>query len=166
MTKHTTLPIDDLRALIDYDPSTGVITRKSNGKPALFTVNHNGYLWGRLRQKVILAHRAAWAWAHGEWVTEIDHINRIKIDNRLINLRAASRAVQMLNLGHRRAKEPDYFGVGYLPGKDRWIARFRGHYLGCFATAEAAARAYDAKAIPAGIPSDLLNFGVDREPKL
>ena len=163
MTKHTTLPIDDLRALIDYDPSTGVITRKSNGNPALFTVNHNGYLWGRLRRKVILAHRAALAWTHGEWVTEIDHINRIRTDNRLFNLRSADRFVQTLNQDRKGSQYSRFRGVSYLPTKDRWVARFRSQYLGCFGTAEEAAAAYDARAIPAGSPPELLNFGPDRE---
>jgi hypothetical protein len=71
--------------------------------------------------------------------------------------------VQSLNREHSRDLSPEYFGVGYLPAKDRWIARFNGEYLGCFLTAEDAAKAYDAKAIPAGLPSDLINFGPHRE---
>ena len=159
MTKHTTLPIEELRILIDYDPSTGLITRRATGKPALFTIRPNGYLWGHVAGKLILAHRAAWALSYGEWPVEVDHVNRVRSDNRLSNLRSEGRTVQSLNQEHRRERSPQYFGVGYLPAKDRWIARFQDRYLGCFATSEAAAKAYDAKAIPAGLPSDLLNFG-------
>ena len=38
----------------------------------------------------IAIHRAAWALYHGRWPSEIDHLNGIKTDNRLCNLREVS----------------------------------------------------------------------------
>lgn len=158
MTKHTRLPIDELRSLLRYDPDTGLLFRVKDGKPSLFTLKATGYLWGHIGQKLILAHRAAWAITHGAWVDGIDHINRVKTDNRLANLRAVSQTENMLNRENVRALNPEFKGIGYLPKKGRWIARFSGRYLGCFSDAQTAARAYDKSARIGGMSGDFLNF--------
>jgi hypothetical protein len=154
MTKHTRLPIDQLRDLLRYDPETGLFFRTKDGKQALYTLKATGYLWGHVQGKLLLSHRAAWAITHGEWVEGIDHINRVKTDNRLCNLRSVSQAVNNLN----GSSWHGFKGIGFLPQKGKWIARLNGRYLGCFSNAERAAREYDAAARIAGIPVDLINF--------
>lgn len=158
MTKHTRLPVEELRALLRYDPNTGLLYRASDGARALYTMRPNGYLWGHVRGKLILAHRAAWAITHGEWVDQIDHINRVKTDNMISNLRPVSAIENALNKTIRRAHMPELKGIGYLPSKRRWIARFSGRYLGCFEDAESAAREYDSHAKRAGMTGSFLNF--------
>lgn len=81
---------------------------------------------------------------------EIDHINGDGLDNRRCNLRLATRAQQAHNMRkHRHSKSP-YKGVEALP-YGRWRAGIRINgkalHLGCFASAEDAARVYDAAAI-------------------
>ncbi len=88
-----------LQEWLDYDVSTGVFTWKQGrriGKVA-GSINSQGYrdigFNNRTRMK---AHRVAWIMSYGDVLTKndrlntIDHINRIKDDNRLSNLRLIS----------------------------------------------------------------------------
>jgi hypothetical protein len=69
---------------IEYNPETGLFSR--NGKPA-GTMTKAGYIHIRLDYKIYQAHRLAWYMCYGKWPRYIDHINRVKDDNRLSNLR-------------------------------------------------------------------------------
>lgn len=81
---------------------------------------------------------------------EVDHINRDGLDNRRCNLRAATRSQNNANSRPRRGKK--YKGVfmrarlGSRPWQAAIKANHHKHFLGYFATAEQAARAYDAAA--------------------
>jgi len=157
MSEATTLPIADLRRLVRYEAETGLLFSAETGIRVLARMNSNGYFCGEISGRKLLAHRAAWAIVHGSWPTVIDHINRVKTDNRLCNLREASWSQNALNSVRGSGRSP-FRGVAYLPSKDRWVARFQDAYLGCFATEMEAAIAYDATARIRGLPVDLLNF--------
>lgn len=81
---------------------------------------------------------------------DIDHVNRNPWDNRLANLRPATRSQNLQNTGPRRVgnKSSKYKGVSKLKGKERWIAyvtvRGKSHYLGSFDDEFKAAQAYNA----------------------
>jgi hypothetical protein len=90
---------------------------------------------------------------YAEWpALTIDHINGIRDDNRLENLRLATCAQNSQNQRNKRLVMPD--GSPGLKGANlhqktgRWIGRIKAnrefHYLGMFATAEEAHRAYAA----------------------
>jgi hypothetical protein len=78
---------------------------------------HNGYLrWQpkrNNRQISILVHRIIWETFNNKIPNslEIDHINRIKTDNRLINLRLVTRSD---NLYNREVHFKSIFGKKYL----------------------------------------------------
>lgn len=80
---------------------------------------------------------------------EIDHRNLNGLDNRRSNLRWATNGDQRANQPVRRDSTTGFKGVSLVHGR-YWMAQIRAggekHYLGYFPTAEAAARAYDAKA--------------------
>ena len=58
-----------------------------------FTESSTGYLRGRIGGKNYRAHRTIWAMYHSKWPElQIDHINHVKTDNRIINLREVSQA--------------------------------------------------------------------------
>lgn len=80
---------------------------------------------------------------------EIDHRDRNGLNNQRSNLRWATKAQQRCNQALRRDSKTGFKGVNLVRGK-YWSATIRANnttfYLGYFATAEDAARAYDAKA--------------------
>ena len=84
-----------LRERYTYDPETGVIRHKGRDRAVKGTDNNHGYrrtTIGSDKDRIwVLLHRAAWALYYGRWPTEIDHLNGIKTDNRLCNLREVSR---------------------------------------------------------------------------
>jgi len=68
----------------------------------------------------------------------IDHINRIKLDNRKFNLRKCSQATNNLNCGKYKNNTSGYQGINFRFGK--YQARFKGKSLGTFDTFEQAVK--------------------------
>lgn len=133
-----------------YDPDTGVITRKRDGKQ-MRTLSNRGYTVVNYKNIQMLAHRMAWCMVHGVWPSdEIDHRNHIKTDNRLLNLRSATRSENARNAV--RANKFGYRGIQRQPllRKRPWQAiinlKGKSTYIGGYATAEEAAKAYDKAA--------------------
>ena len=84
-----------LKELMTYDADTGIFTRIKSvnraGKRVSNKTNSDGYLSFCIDYKLYLQHRAAWLYIYGEFpVGHIDHINRVKTDNRLCNLRVVT----------------------------------------------------------------------------
>ena len=83
-----------LRERYTYDAETGAIRHKGRDRAVKGVVHVCGYR--RINIRVgknytrILMHRAAWALYYGRWPSEIDHLNGIKTDNRIENLREVS----------------------------------------------------------------------------
>lgn len=77
----------------------------SVGQIAGYKTN-KGYIGIKFKNKQILAHRLAWYFTFGKLPEkEIDHINGIKTDNRIENLREVSHGENMRNLkNHREGK--------------------------------------------------------------
>ena len=92
-----------LKAYLHYDPDTGVFTcRKSWGKRppgrVLGSKSQHGYLQITVAGKTYTAQRLAWLYVHGKWpVGVVDHINRIRDDNCLSNLRDVNYSQNALN---------------------------------------------------------------------
>jgi hypothetical protein len=145
---------------VAYDPATGVFVWRHRpdapqgwntrfaGKPA-GSVDFFGYTNIRIIVSTYKAHRMAWLFVHGEWPTlEIDHINGDRSDNRIGNLRQATRIQNMQN--HKGwAKKTTPKGVTRRDryGKTVYLAQInpggkRSVHLGTFQTVEAAAAAY------------------------
>lgn len=99
MTKKNTIPASRVRDLVDYDPITGVLTRK-NYDPRVSAgqngyVNKYGYRYMSFDGEGYLAQRLAWAWVHGEWPSNrITFLNGDKSDLRLENLAAWKRLLK------------------------------------------------------------------------
>lgn len=139
-----------LRELLTYHPRTGVFTwrkRTSNRVRVGDRAGHKnavlGYRLIRLDDELYYAHRLAFLYMTGSWPQhEVDHVNRVRDDNRWANLAAATRLENQQNLGLAPTNKSGYRGV-YLhraAGKwsaERWVAGTK-HYLGLFATAEEA----------------------------
>ena len=101
--------------------------------------------------KVFRLHRVIWALVYGEWPKiDVDHINCVRDDNRLSNLRLATRHQNLANTGVRKTNKLGIKGVHLHKAPDtyRSIIRVRGQRidLGLFKTPEAAGAAYKAAA--------------------
>jgi len=95
-------------------------------------VNAQGYLAVQMERTPYLAHRVAWALYYGECPADkqIDHINGVKTDNRLVNLRLVD---PIQNQWNKKRTEAIRQGAGPIAGvkqnaKGRWECRIRFNY--------------------------------------
>lgn len=123
--------INELKTLFSYNPDTGAIRWIAKGKgmikkKAAGTLLHSGYLGICIGPKRWQAHRIAWALHHGEWPKDqIDHINGVKTDNRICNLREATNSQNGKNLGLSKANISGVKGVSFETYTQRWKATIR-----------------------------------------
>ena len=139
-----------LKEILTYNPETGIFTWNNvhQGVKKNLTAGSlaYGYIDIMINNKIYKAHRLAWLYVHGEMPKNvIDHINRIKDDNRIENLRDVSNLINNQN----RIKSSLNNKCGYLGVSkkgDKYRARIqaneKSHHLGCFETAELAHEAY------------------------
>lgn len=146
--------IADIAAAVAYDPLTGALTWRADGRPAFSTVKSGGYLHGQFAKRFIKAHRVAWALHNGHWpVGYIDHIDGDRSNNRIANLREATARQNSANGGKRPGRQPSsrFIGVCITTKGNKWEASV-GHEgrtvrAGLFADETEAARARDSLAI-------------------
>jgi len=124
------LTIEEVRTLFDYSPETGLLiainrTRRTdlNGK-AVGCPHGNGYLDVRVGSKLYYVHRLCWAHHYGEWADLIDHINGVKDDNRLANLRLANKKMNGLNRGVDKNNTSGFKGVCFRTDTNNFMWQF------------------------------------------
>lgn len=151
MTTQDVLGADDLREILDYNPDEGVFRWKTCARRSwvgkeVGSWDLHGYKTVRLGGRSYKLHRLAWLHATGSWPTgDIDHINGVRHDNRLCNLRDVSRKTNLQNM--REAKNNHSTGVlGVYPSRDKFCAAIsmddKKIHLGTFATVDEAKQAY------------------------
>lgn len=132
---------DLIDELIDYNPETGVFTRKAIwrrgklhkriGRAVAGDVAgakcDRGYIWIALPGMRVSGHRLAWFLVNGEWPDrEIDHINMDKGDNRICNLRLATRTQNKQNIQKPLPNNTSGFlGVSFDKTKGKYLASIR-----------------------------------------
>lgn len=150
------LDIDLLRSMLHYDPETGIFTWRSKPSKQIKIgdvagcLGDHGYILIRLRGVLYKAHRLAWFYVYGEWpAAEVDHINGKPADNRLCNLREATRKQNMENVKLNSSNSTGFRGVHFNKKLGKFSATVRHHFktmnLGHFDTAEEAAKVASAK---------------------
>ena len=94
------------------------------GTKALTTTSGPGYHRGHLFGVGIYAHRAIWAMHTGAWpIDQIDHINHIRTDNRIVNLREVTRRQNMQNQTLSARNTSGFLGGSWDQRDKRWIAQ-------------------------------------------
>lgn len=155
------------RELFNYDPETGQLTWRKRAASEFTDEAHavtwnkrfagqevggisklHGYRRIRLLDREWKAHRIIWLMVHGNWPEEIDHINGVRDDNRLCNLREVDHAENMRNLALNGLNKSGTAGVSYAPRDEAWraTANLAGEFihLGNFKTFEEACAARKA----------------------
>lgn len=141
--------------LLDYDPDTGVFTRKvsrGNVRAGSVAGSHHpqGYLRIAIDGKNHKAHRLAYLIVHGFTPNAIDHINGNPADNRIDNLREATIQENNRNTGKRVTNSSGYKGVYWKKQSQKWMAYItvtrKNIHLGYFTNPEEASAAYEAAA--------------------
>lgn len=117
------------------------------------SVFNGKYIRISIKEKRILAHRIVWLYVHGMWPDEyIDHIDGNGLNNRIENLRAATKAENCRNRRpiesksgfrgvFRNSKKKEHH-VQTKPWGAKIMVNWKWIYLGCFCTKE---EAFDAR---------------------
>jgi hypothetical protein len=144
--------VEELREILSYDAETGALrwlrrAGKARGGDEAGCINDRGYRYIGVGGLAYRAHRLAWYLATGEWPPdEVDHVNGRTDDNRLANLRLATRLENAGNqrTAHRRNRSTGVLGVYRERG--RFMAQIyhagRREFLGSFETVAEASAAY------------------------
>jgi hypothetical protein len=132
-----------VKALYNYDPNTGVFVSKLYNKPVGFL--QQGYLcvvlWHHGKERKFRLHQLAWLYVHGVWPDPmLDHINGIKTDNRINNLRIVTNAQNAQNRTIYKTKsdlpKSGFKGVHWVRSSNKWRASIgcnkKTYYLGVF----------------------------------
>lgn len=135
---------DLLREWLSYDHATGIFTWNKMTKNRKFkqgdvagSMDNDGHIKIQLNGRMYWAHRLAFLYMTGEMpANSVDHINRVKNDNRWDNLRQATAFENQWNTNIRKDNTSGTKGVYFCSTWKKWIAacRVRGkrHYLGRF----------------------------------
>lgn len=144
---------ENVRELFDYEdgrlywkirPACAIHVGDEVGRK----INNLGYRVFSYKGKDYAHHRVIFLWNHGYKASLVDHIDQDKLNNRIENLREASKSLNAINSNLIRG-EVGYRGVSLNKSAKipTYQARIKKNYkeinLGCFATAEEASAAYE-----------------------
>lgn len=140
---------EQVHSLFSYDPETGILFRKVTtnrnalaGEPAGW-INNHGYLNIKIDRRTYKVHQIVWLYVYGIWpVGVIDHINQIKTDNRIANLRDTTVQINNINKSVRKDNTTGIPGVTWRERDKLFYAACRRdgkqNYLGSFKSAQEA----------------------------
>ena len=113
--------VDRLRELF-YLSEAGVLMRRGNPDRSAGRIGARGYMRVGVDGTDIYSHRVVWAIYHGRHPSNlIDHINGIKTDNRIENLRECSYVENGFNSGAKRNSSSGIKGVHKDSSSKNWI---------------------------------------------
>ena len=160
-TAPKTLPsCERLNDLFSYDPVSGVLTRKVSVRynalagSEVGCVGKNGYKIFSIDGSLYYVHRVIWKLITGEEPEEIDHIDGVRTNNAIKNLRSVTRDENAKNTSKPRGNSSGVIGVSWNIQANKWesyiTVKGKKDLLGQFKSFEAAAAARKAAEIKYG----------------
>lgn len=160
------LTVEHLRAVLDYDPDTGVFRwRQPAGRHGRYAVGtiagwvdiSTGYRFIQIGPQRYRAHRLAWLHFHSKWPSEdLDHRDLDPANNAIANLRETTDFGNTKNRRRPKHNTTGFKGVayrkrsalaGYPPYEAKIMVNKKSYYLGSFSTPEEAYEAYCRAAV-------------------
>lgn len=150
--KRKPIAVETLLALLSCDAEKGTLVWKERpmalfngdthrtakwnghyaGKPAFACKTKTGYLIGSIFDIQYSAHQVIFAMHHGMWAKEIDHINGVRHDNRIINLREVIHTENSRNMKIPISNKSGTVGVSWSKAENRWVSRIMINYKNVF----------------------------------
>jgi len=138
-----------IKKLFLYD--NGILYRKSTKKPACPNSIVKGYGTVKINNKNYKQHRIIFLYHHGYLPKALDHIDRNKLNNKIENLRPATKNGNNHNVGLSSHNTSGYKGVYFHKPRKKWRAMIKINRkqiaIGRFDTKEEAALAYNKGAL-------------------
>ena len=128
-----------LRQILTYNITTGIFNRRNHTEKVLGRIATKGYRQIMVMGKRYMAHRLAWLYINGEWPDgQIDHINQVKDDNRIDNLRVVNNKQNGENITTFKHNTSGVKGVRLRGGSWRAEIKHNGktQHLGSFESKE------------------------------
>ena len=123
------ITLERLKEVVDYDPLTGIFTWKIKLNNNLVVgsvagaLTSKGYIGLTIDRNYYQGHRLAWLYVYGEWPEgDVDHINNIRTDNRIQNLRIATKSQNSMNCKVPKNSKSGVKGVCWDERLKRWRA--------------------------------------------
>ncbi len=122
----------ELKSYLFYDKETGIFIRikttsnRSKINSVAGNVCSNGYMEVRVAGKSYLQHRLAWLYEYGVWPSKmIDHINGVRNDNRIENLREVDFRENTYNSKIRSDNKSGVRCVSWDKARNSWEVRVK-----------------------------------------
>jgi hypothetical protein len=121
----------ELKQLFSYLPETGEFRWLNSIRNGAIkqgdiagSTNNDGYTMIKVRGRTYPAHRLAWLYVYGSQPSSgIDHINGIRIDNRIANLRLATVKQNNENTSIRKDNKTGCRGVHFSAREGKYVAK-------------------------------------------
>ena len=124
------MDFDRVRELFDYDPITGIVTRRKTTAPMwkfgqiVGCPDRHGYLLVRVDGVLHKLHRMIWLWMTGELpILDIDHVDRDGSNNSWENLREATKSQNLSNRTKQSNNTSGFKGVSWNKQNSKWAAK-------------------------------------------
>ena len=133
-----------VRSMFDYDPSTGHLLHRFNRARCKRgdrggSLKPNGYRLVNIKGRFFQSARIVWLHQYGCWPAhQIDHINHVRDDDRLENLRDVTAQQNLHNLSATRknnlsgvpgvrwnTRDSRWYAIIYLSGKAIFLGSFK-----------------------------------------
>lgn len=142
----------ELKRLINYDCEAGTfnwIVSRGRVKAGSLAgrANKSGYWQIQVLGRLYSAHRLAWLYHYGRWpLSQIDHIDRDPLNNRISNLRECTNRGNGQNKSSAIGSSSKYVGVNWNKLSGKWVASIsingEKRHIGLFEYEIDAAKAY------------------------